>query len=392
MAEDRGRMQQTTHVGTSDTLESGRSREAEETLFNAAPDGLVVIELNGSIVAVNLQMESLFGYAHEELLGTQVERLLPEGLRESHVHHRADGVKDLNARSKRVGLSLYGVRKDGSTFPVDINLSSVRVGDETLVIAAIRDVTGRKRAELLLEANRLELERSNLDLASFAYVASHDLQEPLRMVSSYVQLLAERYRGTLDPDADDFIHFAVDGVQRMQTLIQNLLEYSQVGTAELALVPVDTAELLAAVLVSLAPVIDDAHADITPGDLPTVTADPSQLGQVFQNLISNALKFTTPDEVPRIYLSAARWPDNWRFSVRDNGIGIDPVYAERIFAPFKRLHGIGDYPGTGLGLSVCKRAVERRGGRIWVEAAPDRGTIFHFTIPDDTGGSHALAG
>lgn len=392
MAEDRGRMQQTTHVGTSDTLESGRSREAEETLFNAAPDGLVVIELNGSIVAVNLQMESLFGYAHEELLGTQVERLLPEGLRESHVHHRADGVKDLNARSKRVGLSLYGVRKDDSTFPVDINLSSVRVGDETLVIAAIRDVTGRKRAELLLEANRLELERSNLDLASFAYVASHDLQEPLRMVSSYVQLLAERYRGTLDPDADDFIHFAVDGVQRMQTLIQNLLEYSQVGTAELALVPVDTAELLAAVLVSLAPVIDDAHADITPGDLPTVTADPSQLGQVFQNLISNALKFTTPDEVPRIYVSAARWPDNWRFSVRDNGIGIDPVYAERIFAPFKRLHGIGDYPGTGLGLSVCKRAVERRGGRIWVEAAPDRGTIFHFTIPDDAEGPRALTG
>jgi PAS domain S-box-containing protein len=337
-------------------------------------------------------MESLFGYAHEELLGTQVERLLPEGLRESHVHHRADGVKDLNARSKRVGLSLYGVRKDGSTFPVDINLSSVRVGDETLVIAAIRDVTGRKRAELLLEANRLELERSNLDLASFAYVASHDLHEPLRMVSSYVQLLAERYRGTLDPDADDFIHFAVDGVQRMQTLIQNLLEYSQVGTAELALVPVDTAELLSAILGSLAPVVEDAHADITLGDLPTVTADPSQLGQVFQNLISNALKFTTPTEVPRIYVSAARWPDNWRFSVRDNGIGIDPVYAERIFAPFKRLHGIGDYPGTGLGLSVCKRAVERRGGRIWIEAAPDRGTIFHFTIPDDTEGSHALAG
>ncbi len=392
MAEDRGRMQQTTHVGTSDTLESGRSREAEETLFNAAPDGLVVIELNGSIVAVNLQMESLFGYAHEELLGTQVERLLPEGLRESHIHHRADGVKDLNARSKRVGLSLYGVRKDDSTFPVDINLSSVRVGDETLVIAAIRDVTGRKRAELLLEANRLELERSNLDLASFAYVASHDLQEPLRMVSSYVQLLAERYRGTLDPDADDFIHFAVDGVQRMQILIQNLLEYSQVGTAELALVSVDTVELLHAILVSLAPTINDTHANIALGDLPTVTADPSQLGQVFQNLISNALKFTTPDEVPRIDISATRWSDSWRFSVRDNGIGIDPVYAERIFAPFKRLHGIGDYPGTGLGLSVCKRAVERRGGRIWVEAAPGGGAIFHFTIPDDTEVPRALTG
>jgi PAS domain S-box-containing protein len=364
---------QTTHVGTSDARDDG-SRPAEETLFNAAPDGLVVIEQNSTIVAVNDKLETLFGYTRAELLGTQVERLLPEGLREPHVRH------------------LYGVRKDGSTFPVDINLSSVGSGGQALVIAAVRDVTGRKRAELLLEANRLELERSNLDLASFAYVASHDLQEPLRMVSSYVQLLAERYRGSLDADADDFIHFAVDGVQRMQTLIQNLLEYSQVGTAELALVSVDTVELIHAILASFAPTIDDAHADIAFGDLPTVTADPSQLGQVFQNLISNALKFMTPDEVPRIDISAARWSDSWRFSVRDNGIGIDPVYAERIFAPFKRLHGIGDYPGTGLGLSVCKRAVERRGGRIWVEAAPDRGTIFHFTIPDDTEGPRALTG
>jgi PAS domain S-box-containing protein len=189
-------MQQTTHVGASDTLESGRSREAEETLFNAAPDGLVVIELNGCIVAVNLQMESLFGYTREELLGSQVERLLPEGLRESHVHHRADDTKELNAHSMKVGFNLYGVRKDGSTFPVDINLSSVRVGDETLVIAAVRDVTGRKRAELLLEANRLELERSNLDLASFAYVASPEML--LRDADAAVYRAKELGRGRFE--------------------------------------------------------------------------------------------------------------------------------------------------------------------------------------------------
>lgn len=372
----------TSYLGTADGRDADLPHQAVESLFNAAPDGLVVIEPSGVIVVVNDKTEQLFGYAHNELLGVPVEVLLPESLREVHTQHRAEYLRDPSTRSMGVGLELYGVRKDASRFPVDINLSSLHAGPDTLVIASVRDVTGRKRAELLLEANRLELERSNLDLASFAYVASHDLQEPLRMVSSYVQLLAERYRGKLDPDADDFIHFAVDGVQRMQTLIRDLLDYSQVGTDELALVAVDTNELIANTLSSLEPVIKDKHAHVTVGPLPTITADPTQLGQVFQNLISNALKFTAPGVVPRVHLSAARGPGNWRFSVEDNGIGIDAIYAERIFAPFKRLHGLGEYPGVGLGLSVCKRAVERLGGRIWVDTASDGGSTFSFTIPD----------
>jgi PAS domain S-box-containing protein len=373
---------QTRYSGTTDGRDADLPNQAVDSLFHAAPDGLVVIDASGAIIVVNDQTEKLFGYAHNELLGVPVEELLPESLREVHTHHRAEYLRDPSTRSMGVGLELYGVRKDASRFPVDINLSSLHAGPDTLVIASVRDVTGRKRAELLLEANRSELERSNLDLASFAYVASHDLQEPLRMVSSYVQLLADRYRGKLDPDADEFIRFAVDGVQRMQTLIRDLLDYSQVGTAELALVAIDTNELIADTLSSLELVINDTHAQITVGPLPTITADPTQLGQVFQNLISNALKFTAPGVVPRIRFSAARGGDNWRFSVEDNGIGIDAVYAERIFAPFKRLHGLGEYPGAGLGLSVCKRAVERLGGRIWVETAPDGGSTFSFTIPD----------
>jgi PAS domain S-box-containing protein len=373
---------QTSYSGATDGRDADLPHQAVKSLFHAAPDGLVVIDASGAIIVVNDQTEKLFGYAHNELLGVPVEELLPESLREVHTHHRAEYLRAPSTRSMGVGLELFGVRKDASRFPVDINLSSLNAGPDTLVIASVRDVTGRKRAELLLEANRSELERSNLDLASFAYVASHDLQEPLRMVSSYVQLLADRYRGKLDPDADDFIGFAVDGVQRMQTLIRDLLDYSQVGTAELAVVAVDTNELIADTLSSLEPVINDKHAHITVGPLPTITADPTQLGQVFQNLISNALKFTAPDVVPRIRFSAARAGENWRFSVEDNGIGIEAVYAERIFAPFKRLHGLGEYPGAGLGLSVCKRAVERLGGRIWVDTAPGGGSIFSFTIPD----------
>lgn len=388
--EDRGLVHpQTSDLGTTDRRDADLPRQAAESLFEAAPDGLVVIDASGFIVVVNDQTEKLFGYAHDELLGVPVEVLLPESLREAHTRHRAEFIRAPSTRSMGVGLDLYGVRKDASRFPVDINLSSLHTKHDTLVIASVRDVTGRKRAELLLEANRLELERSNLDLASFAYVASHDLQEPLRMVSSYVQLLADRYRGKLDADADDFIHFAVDGVQRMQTLIRNLLEYAQVGTSELALAAVDTTELFAETLSSLEPIISEKHAQISVGPLPTVIADPTQLGQVFQNLISNALKFAKPGVVPRIRLSAARGADNWRFSMEDNGIGIDAGYAERIFAPFKRLHGLGEYPGAGLGLSVCKRAVERRGGRIWIDAAPDGGSIFSFTIPDGTVGPDA---
>jgi len=373
---------QTSGLESTDRRDADSPRQAIESLFEGAPDGLIVTDARGVIVLVNDRAGKLFGYAHDELLGAQVEVLLPESLRDAHTRHRAGYLRAPSTRFMGVGLDLYGVRKDASRFPVDINLSSVHTGHETLVMASVRDITGRKRAELLLEANRLELERSNLDLASFAYVASHDLQEPLRMVSSYVQLLADRYGGRLDADADDFIHFAVDGVQRMQTLIRDLLEYAQVGTAELALVAVDTNELFTETLSSLEPVIRERRAQITVGPLPTVVADPTQLGQVFQNLMSNALKFTTPGVVPRIRVLAVREVDNWRFSAEDNGIGIDAGYAKRIFAPFKRLHGLGEYPGSGLGLSVCKRAVERRGGRIWVDAAPDGGSIFRFTIPD----------
>jgi light-regulated signal transduction histidine kinase (bacteriophytochrome) len=225
-----------------------------------------------------------------------------------------------------------------------------------------------------------ELARSNKDLEQFAYVASHDLQEPLRIVSGYLQLLERRYRDKLDKDADEFIDFAVDGARRMQSLIIDLLAYSRVGTKGRTSAPTDAGAALHRALANLKTAITEADAVVSSGQLPTVTADPVQLAQVFQNLVGNAIKFCRTDRRPEIQVSAEPYDGRWRFSVKDNGIGIEPQYVERVFVIFQRLHTRDKYPGTGIGLAICKKIVERHGGRIWVESTPGEGSTFYFTI------------
>ncbi|MGA6829328.1 sensor histidine kinase [Nitrospira sp. NS4] len=236
------------------------------------------------------------------------------------------------------------------------------------------------RAQESLEGSNAELARSNADLQQFAYVASHDLQEPLRMIASYTQLLARRYKGKLDADADDFIGYAVDGATRMQRLINDLLTYSRVTTQGKIFERVDCNQLLDGVLTNLRLAVEENRAVVTHDALPVVTADGGQLGQLFQNLIGNAIKFHG-EEPPRVHVSVELRNNEWQFSVRDNGIGVDPQYAERIFVIFQRLHNREDYPGTGIGLALCKKIVERHGGRIWVESPIGRGAVFYFTLP-----------
>lgn len=238
----------------------------------------------------------------------------------------------------------------------------------------------RRRAELALQAHVTELARSNEELQQFAYVASHDLQEPLRMVASYTQLLARRYKGRLDTDADEFIGFAVDGVNRMQRLIQDLLAYSRVGTKGHEFKPLQAGPVLDKVLVNLQPLLAESGGSVTQGPLPQVLADETQLGQLLQNLVGNAVKFRGTAPV-RVRVEAERQADVWRFTVADNGIGIEPQYFERIFIIFQRLHNKEDYPGTGIGLAICKKIVERHGGRIGLESQPGQGTTFWFTLP-----------
>ena len=350
-------------------------------LLEAAPDSVVIVDQGGTIQMVNRQVEVLFGYPREELLGQPVEVLMPERFHGRHVGHRMSYSHDPHTRPMGVGLELFGRRKDGSEFPVEISLSPMRSDDESVVISIIRDVTGRKETEQRLRAAAVDLARSNAELEQFAYVASHDLQEPLRMVASYTQLLGRRYRGKLDEDADEFIGFAVDGARRMQELINDLLTYSRVGTRALQLEQVDAGQLVEEVAGDLAAAIDEAGASVTHDELPVVRADRVQLRQLLQNLIANGIKFSRPDTPPHVHVSATRGPSAWTFAISDSGIGIEAEYLDRIFVLFQRLHSRGEYPGTGIGLAICKKIIERHGGQIDVESEPGKGTTFRFTLP-----------
>jgi light-regulated signal transduction histidine kinase (bacteriophytochrome) len=249
------------------------------------------------------------------------------------------------------------------------------------------EVVERQRAEAVLAQRSQELARSNAELEQLAYVASHDLQEPLRMVASYMQLLEQQYTDRLDADAHEFIGFAVDGAKRMQALIEDLLAYSRVASRAKPLQPTDCAAVVQTVLRSLRMAIEESGAEIQCGALPVVMGDAAQLTQLFQNLIANAIKFRG-NQSPQIQLHAE--PEDaegafWRFAVQDNGIGIAPEYFDRIFVMFQRLHNRSAHPGTGIGLAICKKIVERHGGRIWVEPAPQQGAVFQFTLPQQTG-------
>ena len=357
-------------------------RENEErlqALMDASPVCISWSDLEGNIEYVNRKFRELFGYTIEDIPTVAVWRRLayPDPAYRETVPLLYAILREAQKQGKEVLLTELTITcKDGSTRYVE-QMGS-HVANRIMVI--YKDITERKRYEESLKEKTEELARSNRDLEQFAYVASHDLQEPLRMVTNYVQLLARRYKGKLDPDADDFINFAVDGAIRMWRLINDLLTYSRVGTQNKGLKSTDCETVLKHSLDNLKIAIEENEAVITHDSLPTVMGDHLQLGQLFQNLIGNAIKFRGK-ESPRIHISASRNGREWTFSVRDNGIGIAPEYVERIFVIFQRLHNREEYPGTGIGLAVCKRIVERHGGRIWAESEKGKGTTFYFTLP-----------
>jgi PAS domain S-box-containing protein len=349
-------------------------------LLEAAPDAMVVVNPGGDIVLLNVQAENKFGYSRYELVGQKVKNIIPEGFAERLIADALRSTEDALAQQIGTGIELTGRRKDGSDFPIEIMLSPLESAEGILVTAAIRDITTRKRAEAHLLHKMEELNRSNEELGQFAYIASHDLQEPLRMVASYTQLLSRRYKGKLDADADQFIAFAVDGANRMQRLIQDLLAFSRVGTKGQDLLNTSSDDALQQALLNLASAIEESRAQVTHDPLPAVLADETQLIQLFQNLVGNAIKYQSPG-VPRVHVSAARnGAKKWVFSVKDNGLGIDPQYFEKIFGMFQRLHKREEFAGTGIGLAICKKIVERHGGSISVESQPGQGSTFSFAL------------
>ncbi len=336
-------------------------------LLDAAPDAMVVADKKGTIVLANERAEKSFGYGRDGLAGQPLTMIIPDGL---HGQPAANGS----------GIEQTAQRRDGSAFPIEITTNPMRGADGERVTVAIRDISGRKKTEAELLKKIAELTRSNEELGHFAYIASHDLQEPLRMVASYTQLLARRYKGKLDSEADEFIAFAVDGASRMQRLIQDLLSYSRIDTGGHELHAISSEEALRQALTNLQGAVEESHAEVTHDPLPPVMADEGQLIQLFQNLLSNAIKYKKPG-VPRVHVAATRNGSNqWTFSVQDNGLGIEPQNFERIFGMFQRLHKRDEFSGTGIGLAICKKIVERHGGHISVESQPGVGSTFRFAL------------
>jgi PAS domain S-box-containing protein len=366
-------------------------KQAEETLrqseesnrlivSNTKDYSILMLDPGGNVVNWNEGAERIKGYRAEEIIGQHFSCFFPA---EDISNGKPALELEEAARVGRFEDEGWRIRKDGSRFFASVVITALR--DETGLLRGFgkitRDITERKKFEEHLVKTAEELRRSNDQLQQFGYVASHDLQEPLRMVASYTQLLATRYKGRLDSDADEFIDYAVDGCNRMQGLIQDLLAYSRSGTSEKALREIPGENALKEALANLRATIGESGAIVTHDSLPSITTDEVQLVQVFQNLVGNAIKYCSA-AVPLVHVSATKNGGNeWIFSVRDNGLGIEPQYFERIFIIFQRLHGRQEFNGTGIGLAICKKIVERLGGRIWVESQLAKGSTFYFALP-----------
>ncbi len=359
-------------------------RESEErgrAILDAALSAVLVIDAPGKIIDWNPRAETMFGWKRQEAFGLELaETIIPPRHREAHrlglKHFLATGEGPVMNRL----IEMSALRRDGSEFPVELSISPLKTGDAVSFCGFITDITERKHAEELLKKQAEELARSNKDLEQFAYVASHDLQEPLRAVAGCLQILQRRYEKQLDANADELIMLAVEGAQRLQVLIEGLLAFSRVGTRGEQLKPVECGHAVGAALKNLTVAIQESNAVITQDALPMAMGDLMQLTLLFQNLIGNAIKFRQKEQPPHIHVGAESNGKYWTLSVRDNGIGIEPQHFGRIFEIFQRLHTRQEYPGTGIGLTICKKIVERHGGHIWIESKPQEGSTFFFTI------------
>ncbi|HEV2491276.1 MAG TPA: PAS domain S-box protein [Candidatus Acidoferrales bacterium] len=364
-------------------------------LLEAAPDAMVIVDQQGTIVLANAQTQKLFGYTTQELLGQPVEILMPEGLRKKHANHRDVYVRVPRARPMGAGLELSGRRREGSEFPVEISLSPLQTEQGTLVISAIRNIAERKNAEAVRALHMSELARTNSALAaanqeleSFSYSVSHDLRAPLRHIDGFSRILLEEYKSKLDAHGRHYLQRIADGAKQMGRLVDDLLNFSRLGRQELKRQPTNLTPIVNNVRIDLAESAAGRTVEWKIAPLPAVDCDPSLIKVVFTNLLSNALKFTAPRPQTVIELGCTEVEKQQAFFVRDNGVGFDAKYADKLFGVFQRLHRQEDFEGTGVGLATVQRIIHKHGGRIWAESEPDRGATFFFTLGNDPGAPH----
>lgn len=354
-------------------LELQASEDRFKALLESAPDATIMVDAAGKIQLVNKQTELVFGYSKDELTGKNVDILLPAALRDKHSHHRSSFFAAPKIRTMGLGLELFALKKDGSTIPVEISLSPIETSEGMLVTAAIRDISERKRTEdSIREMNR--------ELESFTYSVSHDLRAPLRIIDGYTDILQEDYAQKMDDEGRRFMHVIKSNARRMGQLIDDLLNFSRTGRKELALDWVQMRPLVDQVLDDLQQTYD-TNAWIEVGSLPAVRADASLIQQVWMNLISNAYKYSGKDKPPHIVISAVDAGTEYHFSVKDQGVGFDMAYADKLFGVFQRLHKASEFEGTGIGLALAARIVKRHGGKMWAYSKPNEETVFSFSLP-----------
>lgn len=349
--------------------------------FDATPDAMIVVGSDGTILAVNARAEELFKYERRALIGKNLEILIPANVRDQHREHVKSYSNDPCFRAMGSGLDLQACRSDGSTFAVDIALSHLHTSMGIVALASVRDATLQRKSQEELTEFAAELARSNEELEQFAYLAAHDLQSPMRRVATLCQMLEHKYRGEFGTTSETFIENIVGSAKQMQALINGLLDHSRVSHHRLRSEAIDCESLLKHVLKELDLLIQESRAEVTWDSLPTVVADRTQLAQLFRNLISNAIKYRR-DQTPEVKIAGEPENNQWVFSVKDNGIGIEEKYTEEIFSLFHRLHSSSDHEGAGLGLAICRKVVERHGGRMWVDSQPGVGSTFYFTISE----------